>query len=87
MRRGRHTIIMQILTICKTGANKTRIVYEGNLNFKTATFYINLLIKNGLICIEEENPTVYQTTAKGINLLKNFLQVNSELVQISSKAL
>jgi predicted transcriptional regulator len=87
MRRGKHTIILQVLTICKTGANKTKIVYQGNLNFKTATYYIDLLINNGLINVEEGNPSMYQTTAKGVNLLKNLLQVNSELVQISSMAL
>lgn len=86
MRRGKHTIILQILTICKTGASKTRIIYQGNLNFKTGNFYINLLIKNGMINVEEGNPQKYQTTAKGVNLLKSLLLVNSELVQVSSVA-
>ncbi len=87
MRRGRHTIILQILAICKTGASKSKIVYQGNLNFKTGNFYINLLIKNGLVNVEEGNPQKYQTTAKGVNLLKSLSQVDSELVPISSVAL
>jgi predicted transcriptional regulator len=87
MSRGRHTIILQVLTICNAGASKTRIVFKGNLNFKTANFYIDLLIKNGMINVEEGKPQKYQTTAKGTNLLKSLMQVNSELVPISSLAL
>ena len=46
MKRSRHIIISKILDICKNGSNKTRIVYQANLNFKTVDPYINLLIKN-----------------------------------------
>ncbi len=83
MRRSRYTIILQILTICRTGANKTKIIYRGNLNFKIANPYINLLINNGLISIEPGNPKIYRTTTKGASLLKNLSQVNVELAAIS----
>jgi predicted transcriptional regulator len=82
MRRSRHTIILQILTLCKNGASKTRIVYQGNLNFKTGNFYINILMKNGLINIEDGSPQKYQTTSKGVNLLNSLSKVNSEIFQM-----
>ena len=44
-KRSKHTIISQILGICRDGASKTRIVYQANLNFRTVNPYIELLIK------------------------------------------
>ncbi|HWQ20196.1 MAG TPA: winged helix-turn-helix domain-containing protein, partial [Methanotrichaceae archaeon] len=34
MRRDKLQIILDILEICVNGANKTKIVYQANLNFK-----------------------------------------------------
>ena len=39
MKRSRDTIISHILDICANGASKTRIVYQANLNFRTALPY------------------------------------------------
>jgi predicted transcriptional regulator len=50
MRRSKHAIISEILDVCRTGACKTRIVYQANLNFRTVNPYIDLLIKNNLLC-------------------------------------
>ena len=77
MRRSKHVIISEILDICKTGANKTRIVYQANLNFRTVNPYIDLLIKNNLIEIKRGKDVLYETTYKGICLLDNFKQINS----------
>ena len=40
MKRSRDLIISQILFICAKGANKTRIVYQANLNFRTVDPYL-----------------------------------------------
>ena len=53
MKRSRNEIISQILEICKKGASKTKIVYQANLNFSTVNPYLDLLIKNDLIQINE----------------------------------
>ena len=53
MKRSRQEIISQILEICMNGASKTRIVYHANLNFKTVNPYLDLLIKNDLIQVNE----------------------------------
>ncbi len=86
MVRGKHAIILEILTLCKNGASKTKIVYKANLNFKTAGFYLRLLINNGMINTEGGNPQIYQTTLKGMTLIKILSQVDSELIPISSVA-
>lgn len=51
MKRSKHAIVSEILGICMSGASKTRIVYQANLNFRTVNPYIDLLIKNNLIQI------------------------------------
>ncbi len=79
MKRSRHTIISQILDVCNTGASKTRIVYQANLNFKTVTPYIELLTKNGLIESESGPTVLYKTTDKGLKLRENFKQIDGRL--------
>ncbi|VVB63833.1 Winged helix-turn-helix [uncultured archaeon] len=72
-------IISQILDICANGASKTRIVYQANLNFRTINPYLELLIRNGLIDVKEEQTLIYKTTPRGLTLLDNFKHINSEL--------
>ena len=79
MKRSRDVIISQILDICVKGASKTRIVYQVNLNFRTINPYLDLLTKNGLIDVKKEQIIVYETTPRGLDLLDNFKQIQSEL--------
>lgn len=79
MKRGRHTIISQILDICNGGASKTRIVYQANLNFRTVNPYIELLTKNGLIEIKTGRTVLYETTDKGLKLQEDFKRIDSGL--------
>ena len=82
MKRSKHVIISQILDICKDGACKTKIVYQANLNFRTVNPYIDLLIKNNLIEVKQGKNVVYETTDKGIHLLDDFKQINSQLSEL-----
>jgi predicted transcriptional regulator len=79
MKRSRDAIIARILDICINGASKTRIVYQANLNFRTINPYLDLLTKNGLIDVKTEQIVIYKTTPKGLDLLDNFRQIESEL--------
>jgi predicted transcriptional regulator len=79
MKRNRHTIVSQILDICKKQSNKTRIVYQANLNFNTVNPYLDLLVKNGLIEIKQGKTILYETTDEGIDLLDNFKEIDSQL--------
>ena len=80
-KRSRHTIISQILEICRDGASKTRIVYQANLNFRTVNPYIDLLIKNDLITIKQGKGLLYETTENGKALSENFKQIDSQLTE------
>jgi predicted transcriptional regulator len=81
MKRSKYVIISQILNVCKGGANKTKIVYQANLNFRTVLPYIDLLIKNGLLEVKQGKNLSYETTDKGISLLDGFELVNSKFIK------
>lgn len=82
MKRSRQTIISQILDICRSGALKTRIVYQANLNFRTVNPYMDLLTKNDLIKVEKGRAVSYKTTEKGISLLNNIREIDSQLIEL-----
>ena len=79
MKRSKHVIDPQILDICKDGACKTKIVYQSNLNFRTANPYIDLLIKNNLLEVGQGKNVLHETTDICKNLLDDFKQINSQL--------
>ena len=82
MKRSRQEIFSQILDICLTGANKTKIVYQANLNFRTVNPYLEILIKNQhLIEIGQGAQILYKTTPKGTYLLESINEINSTLFQ------
>lgn len=76
MKRGRYEIIEDILNICKDGgANKTRIVYRANLNFKNAGIYIDFLILRGMI-VKDGNK--FKTSMKGLELVSAMKDIKDE---------
>jgi predicted transcriptional regulator len=77
MKRSKYVIVSQILDICKGGANKTKIVYQANLNFRTVIPYIDLLIKKELLEVKQGKTVLYETTDKGISWLENLERINS----------
>lgn len=82
MKRSRQEIFSQILNICLTGANKTRIVYQANLNFRTVNPYLDILIKNQhLIETGQGTQVLYKTTPKGTDLLESINKINDTLFQ------
>jgi len=55
-------------------------VYQANLNFRTVNPYLDLLIKNDLIKVNEERAIHYETTSKGIRLLEDIKRIQGELL-------
>jgi predicted transcriptional regulator len=72
MRRNKLEITLCILEAAKNGANKTKIVYESNLNFKSATQYLEFLTKNEFI---QHDSNFYKTTEKGIDYIEKIKEV------------
>ena len=81
-KRSKHVIVSQILDICKNGACKTKIVYQANLNFRTVNPYIDLLIKNNLVEVKQGETILYKTTDRGMHLLDDFKQINSQISEL-----
>jgi predicted transcriptional regulator len=84
MRRDRLRIILDILDICNSGANKTKIVYQANLNFKAANIYIDILMNEGLLYPQDDsNGKIFLTTIRGKELLKDVRQIYDRLDRYS----
>ena len=74
-RRSRTEVIIDVLSEALSGANKTRIMYQANLNFLRFNRYFDELLDAGLVEVFD-NPgsksggIIYKTTEKGRELLK-----------------
>jgi predicted transcriptional regulator len=84
-RRAEHMIILEMLDLCVKGSSKTRIVYLANLNFKTITPYLELLIANGFLNVRKERLLIYETTPKGLTLLYDLKQIQNMLTPSSAQ--
>jgi len=83
MRRDKLQIILDILEICVNGANKTKIVYQANLNFKMVNIYLDILTNDQLLDVDSEQSKIYVTTNKGKELLKDVKQIYNKLENYS----
>jgi predicted transcriptional regulator len=87
MRRNLNAITAQILEICADGANKTRVIYQANLDSTIGTQYLNNLAKNGLIqAIPDGSRFIYKTTPKGLELQEKLGQYQSMVDQLYTHA-
>ena len=78
-RRSKDQIIAQILATCQEeSANKTKVVYQANLNFRTVVPYLDHLISKGFLEASADKFPLYRTTAKGKKALKS-LRVIEEI--------
>ncbi len=75
MRRTKEEVIINVLEACLAGSNKTTVVHRCNLNFNTVTPYLEILMKNKLIELIDDNSVKYKITDKG----KEFLAMLKEI--------
>ena len=80
MKRSREKIVSKILDVCLNGANKTKIVYQANLNFRTVNPYLDLLIGKNLIKVSQGQMLRYETTPQGIDMLEDIKGVHNGLL-------
>lgn len=74
-RRSYFEIIADILKLCRIKANKTRILYQVNLNYILLQKYLNLLMDKGLLEVDEDRRKWYTTTDKGEDFLVLFNKI------------
>ena len=74
MRRNNLDITADILRTAHSGARKTRIVYQANLNFDIVKRYLKGLIQQGML---KHEPPRYYTTEKGVAYLSRYEALSS----------
>ncbi len=82
LKRSAEIIIAEILEVCVAGACKTSIVYKTNLNFKTASPYIDKLTSRGLLQITYGNKMVYTTSEQGRIMLKSLKSIQKDIPEL-----
>lgn len=81
-RRSRTQVICSILSEALEGANKTRLMYQCNLNFARFNHYLEELLDAGLIERSDGNPgsvVIYRATSSGRELLRVLRRANELL--------
>ena len=71
--RNRMQIVANLLSIAKSGALKTHLMYRANLSYLMVTEYLDFLCRSNLIkeTVDVEGTTkLYQTTEKGLKYLE-----------------
>lgn len=68
-KRSNLDICVDILYVAKGGVNKTKIVYQANLNFKIVKKYLKRLIDGGLL---EKTGKLFVTTQKGTRFIEQY---------------
>ncbi|MEM2514646.1 MAG: winged helix-turn-helix domain-containing protein [Nitrososphaerota archaeon] len=87
-RRGRIEIVAEILEATRKGTQKTQIMYQAGLSFSQLTYYIDILLKSGLIQkFEKERRVLYKITSKGVQFLKCYKELERFLIKESEDAI
>ena len=86
-RRNRVTIALNILDVCSTGAARSKIACQANLNSITVNPYLESLKNNGLLEeIPKGSKVIYRTTPKGLEWRKRLKQSMTLLEEIVVEA-
>ena len=75
--RGTVDVIADILFLCKSGRNKTGIMYQANLSYQMLKFYIWHMVALGLL---DESEDLFRTTGKGAEFLAHY-QILAETLE------
>ena len=68
--RSKLQIIADILRVVEKDIRKTRIMYQANLSYKLLNWYLDRVIKAGLVKVSEGR--LYTLTKKGETFLRKF---------------
>lgn len=79
-KRNKEQIVADILETCqKSGAVRTRIVYQANMNFGSIRPYLDLLIRNKLLKSTPGVFMIYKTTPMGIEVLNSIREIEKTI--------
>lgn len=79
--RGRLDIIADILGASCGGVKKTYLMYRCNLSFRQLKYYLNFLLRNGLLRAAVQNgdrdPGLFEVTDKGKEFMKAYSRLTA----------
>jgi predicted transcriptional regulator len=76
--RGQAEIIRELVSSARSGGRLSHLMRAGNLNYASAVFYIDLLVKARLVEERSLGDTkIYFATLKGLRLLRLFDELES----------
>ncbi|MEJ2242030.1 MAG: winged helix-turn-helix domain-containing protein [Candidatus Bathyarchaeota archaeon] len=79
-RRDRLQLMAEIMEAAKEKQLKTRIMYMVNLSFSQLNEYLEFLTKTGFLRFySEDKRKVYETTTKGNQYIKNYIEMSNWL--------
>ncbi len=80
VKRGKFSIVADMLEVADGGAGKTQIMYGANLNFRRLQKYLRFMLKIDLLDETSNNGRkVYGTTRKGITFLQHYYAIKELL--------
>ncbi len=86
--RNRLGIVANILTIAKTGALKTHLMYKANLSHTMLRDYLKFLRDSELLeesHYPDQKVTLYKTTEKGLRFLASYLELKDLATPLADK--
>jgi len=85
-RRGRLSIIADILDVARRGAIKTRIMYGASLSFVQLGDYLSFLLDVNLLeAVGNPKGRSYKTTNKGLRYLQSYMEIGELLKKEKEK--
>ena len=79
-RRGRLSIIADVLDVARGGVLKTKIMYGASLSFSQLGDYLFFLLDVNLLrVVENPNKSLYKTTKKGLRYLQCYMEIGELL--------
>jgi predicted transcriptional regulator len=71
-----------LLQVCENGANKTKMVYQTDMNFKSAESHIGVLIEAGDVVYDGHKYTITDRGKKALALSGKLAKEFPELSQV-----
>jgi len=80
-RRNAISLYVDILRAIGSGARKSRIVYEANMNFGRCGRYLDELVGMGLIKVKTDSPPTWAVTDRGHEFLRKYEELEELLAR------
>lgn len=78
-------ILMVIRNGVKSGARKTRIMYQANLSYRLLNEYLDYTMETNLISVSPEDKSQYVITSRGYEFLEKYVKYSQRSRQLEEQ--